>query len=239
MKVKHLISFAIVFSLVFPDPSFATSWAYPFVVWDGYIYVVSDEYVTEIDSEIGQVTKYSEMEQYSGNFSNVYEKGTKYYSIENTSTEDTGDTQINDQESTSEHTNSNDEKSSTSNKGNSEAAELSKGEYLEKLNKMEEADRYAEVVETMPEMVAQEKERYKKWDEELNKIYGVLEEQLPPDQMDKLREKQRDWVEHRDKAAKEASLKYEGGSTEELEYVATQASLTRERCYELVARYMK
>ncbi len=88
MKIKHLIPFAIVFSLVFPDPSFATSWAYPFVVWDGYIYVVSDEYVTEIDSEIGQVTKYSDMEQYPGNFSNVYEKGTKYYSIENTSTDE-------------------------------------------------------------------------------------------------------------------------------------------------------
>ncbi len=155
------------------------------------------------------------------------------------SPEDTDDTQINDEEATSKNTNSNGEKSSTSNKGNSEAAELSKGEYLEKLNKMEEADRYAEGGETMSEMVAQEEERYQKWDEELNKIYDVLEEQLPPDQMDKLREKQRNWVEHRDEAAKEASLKYEGGSTEELEYVATQASLTRERCYGLVARYMK
>ncbi|WP_163527236.1 lysozyme inhibitor LprI family protein [Halobacillus ihumii] len=153
--------------------------------------------------------------------------------------EDTDDTQVNDQEATSENTNLNDEKSSTSNESNSEAAVLSKGEYLEKLNKMEEADRYAEVRETMSEMVAQEEERYQKWDEELNKIYGVLEEQLPPEQMDKLREKQRNWVEHRDEAAKEASLKYEGGSTEELEYVATQASLTRERCYELVARYME
>lgn len=88
MKVKHLIPFAIVFSLVLPITSFATSWAYSFVVWDGYIYVVSNEYVTDVDSEIGQVTKYSDMEQYSGNFSNVYEKGTKYYSIEATSTDE-------------------------------------------------------------------------------------------------------------------------------------------------------
>ncbi|MBT2682695.1 hypothetical protein [Bacillus sp. ISL-37] len=66
----------------------ATSWAYSFVVWDGYIYVISDEYVTEVDSEIGQVTKYSDMEQYSGNFSNAYKKGTKYYSIEGISTDE-------------------------------------------------------------------------------------------------------------------------------------------------------
>jgi hypothetical protein len=42
---------------------------------------VNDEYVTEIDKEIGQVTRYSDMYQQPGNFSNAYEKGTKYYSI--------------------------------------------------------------------------------------------------------------------------------------------------------------
>lgn len=50
--------------------------------------MISDEYVTEVDSEIGQVTKYSDMEQYSGNFSNAYKKGTKYYSIEGISTDE-------------------------------------------------------------------------------------------------------------------------------------------------------
>lgn len=90
MRIKGLLSFVILFilltSFLFPSKPLATSWAYPFVVWDGYIYVVNDEYVTEIDSEIGHVTKYSDMEQYSGNFSNAYKKGTKYYSIEGVST---------------------------------------------------------------------------------------------------------------------------------------------------------
>jgi hypothetical protein len=92
MKVKHLLSVVLacilIISFIFPNKPLATSWAYSFVVWDGYIYVVSDEYVTEIDSEIGKVTKYSDMEQYSGNFSNVYKKGTKYYSIKGISTDD-------------------------------------------------------------------------------------------------------------------------------------------------------
>ncbi|MCM3409838.1 hypothetical protein [Metabacillus litoralis] len=87
MKSKHLISIAVLFMFFFPDKILATSWAYPFVVWDEYIYVISDEYVTEIDNEIGHVTRYSDMEQYSGNFSNAYKQGTKYYSIKGISTD--------------------------------------------------------------------------------------------------------------------------------------------------------
>lgn len=122
---------------------------------------------------------------------------------------------------------------------NDESKASKKDEYLKKLNELEEADRNAEVKTTMVEMKEQEAERFHNWDELLNEIYGVLKEQLDPEQMAKLREEQRNWVEHRDEAAKEASLKYEGGSMEALEYVATQASLTKERCYELVANYMK
>ena len=64
-------------------------WAFEFVVWDGYIYPLSDEYVDDVDKEIGKVTRYSDMEgTYSENFSNVYEKGTKYYAIQGISTEE-------------------------------------------------------------------------------------------------------------------------------------------------------
>ncbi|MGF2616420.1 DUF1311 domain-containing protein [Rossellomorea vietnamensis] len=120
-----------------------------------------------------------------------------------------------------------------------ETAEKTKTEYLEKLSKMEEEDRYAEAKDTMVEMEEQEQERFKKWDNEMNEIYGVLQEQLSQEEMDSLREEQREWVDQRDVKAKEASLKYEGGSTETLEYIATQATLTRERAYVLVSQYMK
>ena len=44
--------------------------------------------ISEIDKEIGHVTKSSDREgTYSGNFSNSYPKGTKYYSIQGISTD--------------------------------------------------------------------------------------------------------------------------------------------------------
>lgn len=67
----------------------SADWAFQFVVWENYIYQLSDEYAENIDEKIGEVTKYSDMEgTYSGNFSNTYEKGTKYYAIQGISTEE-------------------------------------------------------------------------------------------------------------------------------------------------------
>jgi uncharacterized protein YecT (DUF1311 family) len=113
-----------------------------------------------------------------------------------------------------------------------------KSEYLAKLNKMEEDDKHAEAKETTVGMEEQEQQRYEKWDKALNEIYGTLEEQLSKEEMDKLRDEQREWVQQRDAEAKKASLKYEGGTTESLEYAATQATLTKERAYYLVAHYL-
>lgn len=77
-----LVFIMVIFAAIqFPQKSLATDWAYQFVVWEGTIYIVSDEQVTDVDEVIGQVTKYSDMKQYGGNFSNTFQKGTKYYSV--------------------------------------------------------------------------------------------------------------------------------------------------------------
>ncbi|MEG0473333.1 MAG: hypothetical protein RR588_13450 [Solibacillus sp.] len=85
MKSKSFLPIAVVLCIIvgsfFPLKTMATSWVYLFVVWDDSIYVISEETVTHVDKVIGKVTKYSDMDQYGGNFSNVYPKGTKYYSI--------------------------------------------------------------------------------------------------------------------------------------------------------------
>lgn len=94
MKSKRLAALITFFCIVFvlSACSFGNSqasWAYSFVVWDGFSYQISDEYVQEVDQEIGEVTVYSDKEgTYSGNFSNEYEKGTAYYSITGISTDE-------------------------------------------------------------------------------------------------------------------------------------------------------
>lgn len=91
MKKQYLLLITVLFVLLtsfLPAKAMATKWLYPFVVWDGYVYEVSEESVTAIGDEIGQVTKYSDMEPQSGNFSNAYPKGTKYFTIKGVSTEE-------------------------------------------------------------------------------------------------------------------------------------------------------
>lgn len=95
LKIKFILSFTLLFTVIIAACSHSNSnnstadWAFDFVVWDGFIYQLGDEYVDDISEEIGVVTKFSDMEgTYSGNFSNMYEKGTKYYAITGISTEE-------------------------------------------------------------------------------------------------------------------------------------------------------
>jgi uncharacterized protein YecT (DUF1311 family) len=116
-----------------------------------------------------------------------------------------------------------------------------KEEYLLKLEEFENelADLEAQSKDgTQTEMNQAQAELFKKWDTMLNEIYGVLEEQLPTDEMEQLREKQREWIEKRDAAAEAVAKKYEGGTLEALEYGAVKTRLTKERCYQLVEMYM-
>ncbi|MBK3497018.1 hypothetical protein JFL43_19675 [Viridibacillus sp. YIM B01967] len=93
MRLKNYL-FTVLISVIFllgcsNNNNSSADWAFSFIVWDGYIYQLSNESVNDISEEIGEVTKYSDMEgTYSGNFSNAYEKGTKYYSIEGISTQE-------------------------------------------------------------------------------------------------------------------------------------------------------
>lgn len=117
-----------------------------------------------------------------------------------------------------------------------------KEEYLTKLNtKKKEMDELRNNPEddSTYAMKKVEGERYKAWDDLLNEIYGVLQKQLSSEEMEQLKQEQREWIENRDSKAKEASLKYEGGTMEQLEYVAVLADLTEERCFALVEGYMR
>lgn len=61
----------------------ALSWAYPFVVWKGNVYEVTDENVTGVGKVIGEVKSRpnDQTGDYIGDASNMYPIGTKYYEI--------------------------------------------------------------------------------------------------------------------------------------------------------------
>ncbi|PID23621.1 lysozyme inhibitor LprI family protein [Sporosarcina sp. P7] len=89
------------------------------------------------------------------------------------------------------------------------------------------------------EMSQAENERYTRWDNALNEIYGVLKKQLSAQDMEQLRIKQREWIKYRDHTASINAAEFAGGSFEPLTYTSTSADLTKERCYALVNLYMK
>ena len=89
MKLNHLLLLTLLFLVTLFAGCSSKSWVSSFVVWDSDIYQISEEYVDKVDEEIGEVTMYSDKEgTYSGNFSNEYKKGTKYFSIEGISTKE-------------------------------------------------------------------------------------------------------------------------------------------------------
>lgn len=79
---------------------------------------------------------------------------------------------------------------------------------------------------------------YLKWDGLLNEIYGELKNQLSQNEMDSLTNKQRQWIKYRDSETEKAGEENKGGTIEIIEKNATRTELTRQRCYELVNKYV-
>ncbi|UOQ44898.1 DUF1311 domain-containing protein [Halobacillus salinarum] len=153
--------------------------------------------------------------------------------IENAST--TGNTDTKEKEGASNHSSSKEEVPATS------TIEASlKEEYVKKLESTKKETEEMEAADSSTYALKKvENDRWQAWDDLLNEIYRTLNDQLPPKEMDQLREEQRKWIKNRDDRALEASLKYEGGTQEHLEYVTVLANLTEERCVELVEDYIK
>lgn len=117
-----------------------------------------------------------------------------------------------------------------------------KAEYITKLNSIEESLKkldylYENGITT--EMKEGEVRRYDAWDQALNEIYGVLKNQLSTSEMNTLREKQREWITYRDRKAEEAWNESGQGTLSGIATISSNATSTRERCYQLVEQYMK
>lgn len=165
-------------------------------------------------------------------------------SSQNTEDDSANEDSTDDASNTDDNHSANEEADPSNNEEDSSADTTAslKEEYLQKVNDAKnEVDemRANPIDDTTIAMKKVEGDAFDIWDGLLNEIYEVLEKQLPAEEMEQLRKEQREWIDNRDQTAKEASLKYEGGTMEQLEYVKVENDLTEERCFELVENYMK
>ncbi len=113
-----------------------------------------------------------------------------------------------------------------------------KAKYIDKLDAINNEVNGLRYGETTLEMKETSLKVFKKWDDALNEIYNKLKNKLSSSEMERLKKSQQDWIKRRDKRAKEDSLKSEGSSMEEIEYIESLSRTTKERCYELVENYL-
>lgn len=103
--------------------------------------------------------------------------------------------------------------------------------YLDDLEtKLSEANTTLDMVDAIGSML-------EGWDNELNRIYGLLNEKLSTVQREELRTMQRLWIKERDQLAAQNAAVFEGGSFSRVAYHDTLFQCTRQRTFELAAVY--
>ena len=75
------------------------------------------------------------------------------------------------------------------------------------------------------------------WDRELNLIYSSIHGEMDDAAAEAFRREEIEWIKKRDLAADKAGTKSTGTPVQSIEYVRTSASVTMDRCYELLENY--
>ena len=87
---------------------------------------------------------------------------------------------------------------------------------------------------TQMEMNEYSEQLYKLWDDELNRLWKVLKEELSSTEMAKLLEEQRTWIAEKEKAINEIGEISGGGTATTMNENMTGEDLIRRRVYELL-----
>lgn len=137
--------------------------------------------------------------------------------------------------SSSKETSTNASNSAKSKKGSG----TTKAQYEQKLKEIESNQTAFQSANTTLEMRQAANEEYKKYDKVLNEIYADLKSQLSSEEMSKLQKEETAWINTRDAKAEKDASKYEGGTLQPVEHITSLSNSTRDRCYELLEKYMK
>lgn len=110
-------------------------------------------------------------------------------------------------------------------------------EYINSLQYLNEVEVKFTGSETTADMVGATNIALEAWDKELNKIYALLTEKLPVEEMEKLRTAQRLWIKERDQLAHQYADSFEGGSFAQVAYNDVLFQCTKQRTMELISVY--
>lgn len=88
-------------------------------------------------------------------------------------------------------------------------------------------------VVTQTDMNIKSQELYELWDGALNHLWSELKNRLSEEDFSELLDKQRIWIEEKEKSVEEAGKEVEGGSMYSLVVNMEAAKITEERVYEL------
>ena len=108
---------------------------------------------------------------------------------------------------------------------------------LAELDAQAEERRSASVDNSANAMKAVAESERKIWENKLQSILEILEQQLSGDEKTAFFTEQRSWVRDRESTAVANSKKQSGSMLEELEYIRSLRDLTRERVYALAEQY--
>ncbi|RHV87120.1 DUF1311 domain-containing protein [Clostridium sp. OF09-36] len=122
----------------------------------------------------------------------------------------------------------------------SETAQAEKSGIMSQLAKLDEqaqSRREAAAEGSANAMKAAADSERKIWENKLQGILEVLEQQLSGEEKNSFFAEQRSWVRDRESTAVSNSKRQNGSALEELEYIRSLRDITRERVYELAERY--
>ncbi|MGG2468706.1 lysozyme inhibitor LprI family protein [Paraclostridium bifermentans] len=168
-----------------------------------FIIIIGFIFVKDINKENKNIAKQTQVKEYSQS-----SKGDKSLEENDNRYEDNGENEV---ESIKQAQN----------------IQNKKYKYIQKLDSIENEVNGIVYDGSMAEMREQSSEVLKKWDDELNEIYGVLKSQLSSNEMASLKEEQLQWISRRDDIAEKEAHEYEVGAMEGLQYTQTLARITK------------
>ena len=88
------------------------------------------------------------------------------------------------------------------------------------------------------QMLEASNEEFEAWDNMLNEIYSKIKVELTEEKVNTLIDEQLNWIDIRDEKSESADDGFEDGTIAPLKRIMSLITSTKDRCYELVNKYM-